>query len=222
MSSRQCDNKAIIILAVCLYTATISNAIISNQTCSPPDSINGFNYCGPAFCSKVRSELPTCDFTPTTFDYPDIISKLGSKKCKHNRDDRCTSKTLKSVMIGTGVKAAYCNDKYLVIHTDTSSGLPDYLETIPIPPESLSVTDGSQCVTRTLNGAFATIKIPLFPTMLNTSDPAINNIDSEVFSLEGGYKRYDVETGSHATMGLPIGGASTSLKRATLLIINKT
>ena len=206
MTSRQSDNRAIIFLAVCLSTATITNAFATNRTCTAPYASEVLGHCGPAFCDKIKSTLPPCDFTETPFDYPEMILKVGSKKCKQNRDDRCTSKTLGKVMKGKGVKAAYCNDKFLVIHTDTSSGLQDYLDTIPIPPTSLLLSDGTKCATRTLSAAFATIKIPLFPTMLDTSDPEINNIDSDAFAVGGSSRRYDTETGSYATMGLPIEG----------------
>ena len=208
MTSRLCDKTAVIVLVsvICLNITSMINAVAMDQTCPKPYSASGMGYCGPDFCDNVKSELPACEFENSVHNYPLIISKLDSKICKQNRDDRCQSKTLKSMMIGTGVKAAYCNDKFLVIHTDTSSGLLDYLETIPIPPESVSAVDGSKCSVRTLHHAFATVKIPLFPTMLETSDPAINNVGSDVFNVEGGYKQYDVATGSSATMGLPIEG----------------
>ena len=208
MTSQMSDKTAVIILlsVICLNITSMINAVAMNQTCSAPYSDGGLGYCGPAFCDKVRSELPSCELERTVHNYPLIISELDSKICKQSRDDRCTSKTLKSMMIGTGVKAAYCNDKFLVIHTDTSSGLTNYLENIPIPPESVSTVDGTECSVRTLHSAFSTVKIPLFPTMLETSDPAINNVGSDVFKVEGGYKQFDVAKGSSVTMGLPIEG----------------
>jgi hypothetical protein len=181
-----------------------------NQTCSPPTSFGGKGYCGPSFCDSTASKLPGCVFKSTkVWDYPSMISKLQTKTCTQSTDARCTSAALKALMVGQGIKAAYCNDAFLVIQTDASSGFPNYLDSIKNPPASTS-SDGTPCVTRYVNQDFMTLKIPLYPTMLSTSDPLVNNVNPNSFpnggaNADAAYMSTSVK-GTGATMGLPTRG----------------
>jgi hypothetical protein len=112
-------------------------------------------------------------------------------------------------MVGPGIKAAYCNDAFLVLQTDLSSGFGNYLDSIRNPPASIS-SDGTPCVTRFINQDFVAVKIPLFPTLLSTSDPLVNNVNLNAFpngagNSDGAYMSTSVP-GTGATMGLPTRG----------------
>ena len=85
---------------------------------------------------------------------------------------RCASAALAAVIVGGGVKAAYCNDAFLVIVSDGTPGFPTYLTSIKNPPGAVG-SDGSACVTRTVNPSYQTYKIPLNPTLLSTGDKPI-------------------------------------------------
>jgi hypothetical protein len=104
----------------------------------------GKGYCGPAFCDNVPNTIRTCDFgTVTTPNWATEVAKIQSKTCTQSTDSRCTSAYLASVIRGTGVKAAYCNDAFLVINGDGSGGFATHLNNITFPP-------GKPCLTLTL------------------------------------------------------------------------
>jgi hypothetical protein len=182
-----------------------------NMTCSPPVSQGGKGYCGPSYCDTSVSTLPACIFSSLTYNFPSIMSKLNSKTCTQSTDPRCTSAALAVLVYGNGIKAAYCNDAFLVIQSDETTGFDSYLGSIKFPPSSTS-SNGTTCVTRYVNNAFGTIKIPLYPTMLNTSDPLINNVNTNAFpngpsgTLDAAYMSTTVK-GTGATYGLPSRGS---------------
>ena len=173
------DNLFSVFLCL-LVTPVFCGGYPLNQTCSPPPSQGGLGYCGPSFCENVVNTLPGCVFTPKAQNYPAQVAKTGSKSCIQSTDPRCSSAALKALFVGQGVKAAYCNDAFLVIVSDGSSGFANYLGSIKNPPASTSES-GANCVTRYTNPAFMTTKIPLFPTLLLTADPAINNKNTKSF-----------------------------------------
>jgi hypothetical protein len=150
-----------------------------NQTCSPPQSQGGNGYCGPAFCDSIVNKLPACAFTQVKQDYPLLISKIGTKTCTQSTDPRCSSAALKALVFGNGIKAAYCNDAFLVILSDGTSGFSNYLGSIKNPPGSF-FSNGSMCVTRHADATYLVSKIPLFPTLLSTSDTT-NNLNTKAF-----------------------------------------
>ena len=41
---------------------------------------------------------------------------------------------LAALIKGTGIKAAYCNDQFLVVHSDLTAGYPSWIADIPNPP----------------------------------------------------------------------------------------
>lgn len=164
-----------------------------NQTCSPPQSQGGNGYCGPSFCDSISIKLPGCSFTQIKQDYPALVSKMGTKSCTQSTDPRCTSAALKALVFGRGIKAAYCNDAFLVILSDGSSGFSSYLGSIKNPPAS-TLSNGSMCVTRHADPTYLVSKIPLFPTLLSTSDTT-NNLNTKAFPNGAG-------EGDAAWMGL--------------------
>ena len=199
-----------VLLVVCLLWIDASSATYAlNTTCSPPASQGGKGYCGPSFCDSVQNTASACVFTNKVYDYAMLVSKISSKSCTQSTDARCTSAALKALMVGQGIKAAYCNDAFLVLQTDGTSGFSNYLGSIKNPPAAVS-SDGTACVTRTTNPGFQTVKIPLYPTLLSTSDPSINNVNTNSFPNGGadsnaGYMSTST-TNTAATYGLPTRG----------------
>ena len=194
-------------LAICI--GICSAGYLLNQTCSLPASQGGKGYCGPSFCDSIVNPDPGCIFTNKVINYPLLVSKTLSKVCTQSTDPRCTSAALAAVMVGQGIKAAFCNDQFLVILTDGSGGFQTLLGSIKNPPASSDST-GTTCVTRFVNPIYMTVKIPLFPTLLSTSDPAINNVNTNSFpngpgDNDAAYMSLSTP-GTAATYGLPTRG----------------
>ena len=174
-----------LIISTIFYIDVCSASFYLNTTCSPPISQGGTGYCGPSFCDAVINLKPTCIFASQTFNYAAIIQKIPTKTCTQSTDRRCTSAALTALMSGQGIKAAYCNDEFLVIHSDGTTGFSDSLMSVKNPPASIS-SDGTACVTRYTNPTYFSVKIPLNPTLLSTSDPLINNVNTNSFPMGGG------------------------------------
>ena len=182
-----------------------------NQTCSAPVSEGGKGYCGPSFCDNVQNSKPGCIFTNAPVNYQDRVANTKQYTCTQPTDPRCTSAALKALMVGQGIKAAFCNDAFLVIITDGTGGFATTLSSVKNPPASVDSTNVA-CVTRYVNPSFFTVQIPLFPKLLNTSDPSINNVNNKSFpaggaDADGGY--LSTAGGSGATYGLPTRGRVT-------------
>ena len=123
------------------------------------------NYtCGPSFCQRVSNAaccpanglpaLSTGGTCPTVTDPPvaQQIAGLTCRTCNQSSDARCSSAALSSTFVGPGVKAAYCNDDFLVVHSDGTPNHPTYLQYIQRPPGSAAsgAGYGDQCVTRSM------------------------------------------------------------------------
>ena len=203
------SNLIFSLMAVFFLCAGICSAYPLNQTCSPPKSQSGTGYCGPSFCETSASTASACVFTSNSVNYMERISTLSAKSCVQSTDSRCTSAALAAVVVGQGIKAAYCNDAFLVIISDGTPGYQTNLDSIKNPPGAVG-SDGSTCVTRTANPAYMTVKIPLYPTLLSTADPSINNVNSQSFpngpgDTEGAYMSTKTQN-TAATYGLPTRG----------------
>ena len=191
------------------YYAICTTTYALNYTCSPPASQGGRGYCGPSFCENSASLAKDCIFTSKIIDYQSSISKLASKSCVQSTDARCSSAALRAVIVGGGIKAAYCNDAFLVIVSDGTPGFSTNLESIKNPPGAVS-SDGSACVTRTVNPSYHVAKIPLYPTLLSTSDKNINNVNTNSYpagpgDANGAYMSSTIKN-TAATYGLPTRG----------------
>ena len=203
---------ALAIVVFLLSKSSAAQGYAMNYTCSPPPFAGGTGNCGPSFCALGETTAPGCDFGPSEdWDYPGIIGNINTIQCTQSTDPRCSTGAIHALVVGAGIKAAYCNDFYLVIHTDTTSGFPNYLDSIMSPPDSTSF-DGTQCVTRSSTDDFRTFKIPLNPEMLSTSDPSANNINSKAFpnggaNTHGGHIRMQSD-GNVIPIGLPAKGIS--------------
>jgi hypothetical protein len=149
------------------------------------------NTCGPAWCSFVNNAA-CCTATgnfpsasggvcPPVVPEQIKIAEIPCKQCSVSSDARCSSTGLKNLLapgIGYGIKAAYCNNEFLIVHSDGSPNHPTYLEYIQRPPGSSKSSPGAsypdQCVTRSMKPQWLAMKFPLSPIALSTSSKANN------------------------------------------------
>ena len=164
------------------------------------DGCNNKHTCGPSWCTLV-SNAACCTSTgnfasggvcPPTQPEPINIANIPCKQCTAATEARCTSTGLRSLLkpgIGYGVKAAYCNDQFLVVHSDGTPNHPTYLEYIQRPPGSAAsgASYPQQCVTRSMKSQWLAMKFPLSPVALSTSSKAnnANSFPSSSDSLSG-------------------------------------
>ena len=78
-------------------------------------------------------------------------------------------------MVGKGIFAVYCTDKFLVIFTNDEPNHPLNIMAIPHPPSGDSTPGYRGCVTRTNTMQFNVYKIPLYPVDLGVSSLNNNN-----------------------------------------------
>ena len=123
------------------------------------------------------------------FNYQARLSIIRSRKCIQSKDSRCSSEYLKSIISGSGIKAAYCNDKFLIVHTDLSAGYPNWISDIPNPPgggEDHDRTDQTETGIFCQTGAesmyeeYGVYKFPLTTTQL-PGDDYTNNLNLNAF-----------------------------------------
>ena len=77
--------------------------------------------------------------------------------------------------LGYGIKAIYCTDQFLVVHSDGVANHLDSLNLIPRPPGGGTGNYATACVTRNQEIQFLTFKIPLFPVELPSAS-LTNNV----------------------------------------------
>ena len=218
------------------------------MTCSPPGNLGGKGYCGPSYCDDAKKwsctgsgKCAVCEYESgfnqmgypydqsSPYDYQATLDAIGSYDCKPTQDHRCTSEYLSSIIKSPGIKAAYCNDLFLVIHTDMTGGYPTHLSDIPVPPgggENHDVTyqslTGIMCQTgeESMYEEYGRYKFPLETTLLDTATYR-NNVNREAFpagptrQAAGGYMSWKVGLGhdyGFATRG-PTGLTVTGTNR---------
>jgi hypothetical protein len=149
----------------------VGDVLASTNPINPStDNCDELDSCSPtSFCSRVSN--PTCSTPEPSINIADEIEQLGCRQCTQasvSEHPICSADGLKNTLVTpSGIQAAFCNDKYLVIH---ANGMPDhetYLEGVPRPPGGGG--GGSyddQCVTRSFVHQFQTFKIPLEYTLL--------------------------------------------------------
>lgn len=136
-----------------------------------------YSGCLPNFCftSKVvDASTPACEYTSGTCDYAVAVKNVGCRQCTQSTDPMCTTANLTNTIMGSTVKAAYCNDKFLVIHSTGLGNFEGNLDEIPFPPGGTS-TWGTGCRTRSQYQGYKITKIPLTFTLLPTST-GTNNV----------------------------------------------
>ena len=76
--------------------------------CPAPASLGGLGYCGPTQCSLAATSKPKCIYTGATINYAQRISAQTCRQCTQRATSMCTTSALTSIIVGTGVKAAFC------------------------------------------------------------------------------------------------------------------
>ena len=156
--------------------------------------------CGPSYCVRAsNTEAPNNKANVTDADLARQLLTLATKSCTISTDARCTKEGL-TALFGAypGVKAAcvptrcggryalrslspraaarYCNDAWLVIHSNNLPNHPVFLQAIQTPPGD---GDGGQYstqgVTRSYSLQWYAFKVPLTPQLLPTATAALNN-----------------------------------------------
>ena len=194
--------------AMTLNSATSLQDVGLDATCSPPTKLGGLGYCGPDYCEDAEKwsctgsgKCAVCTYirgsnqmgqtfnSVQPFDYQKRLDMIAYRPCKQSTDFRCESSFLYDSIVDSGIKAAYCNEMFLVVHTDLTGGFTPWLTDIPNPPgggEDHDRTDqtdtGIFCQTgpESLYEEYGIYKFPLTTHQLATSDYT-NNLNLESF-----------------------------------------
>eukprot|EP00930_Biecheleria_cincta_P084411 TRINITY_DN7388_c0_g1_i4.p1 TRINITY_DN7388_c0_g1~~TRINITY_DN7388_c0_g1_i4.p1 ORF type:complete len:748 (-),score=72.78 TRINITY_DN7388_c0_g1_i4:152-2284(-) len=142
-------------------------------------SCDSLTSCSPSEC--VTNSESDCSFNTPKVDFAAAMQTLSCKSCTQSTVTLCSSLASKLKTEGH-VKAAWCNDEFLVIVSD---GLPawtassaDYLGGIPLPPGGDSV-----CRVRTAAEQLLAFKVPLAPQQLPTGTR--NSVPSPLPGVSG-------------------------------------
>jgi len=177
------SSRILLIALSCVFVSVVesigtggTNLPASTATCANNICSNGCTTtsCSPQTCTSVSNSdlaMPT-----ETMDY---AGQISGATC----NSACTASTapicgaLSSIFMGTGIKAAYCTDQFLVIHTTGYPNHENWLAGIPRPPGG----DGDYAtadVVRTMRAQYQTYKIPLSVTV--SSDPSGQTMQSKL------------------------------------------
>jgi hypothetical protein len=170
-----------------------------DATCSPPTRLGGLGYCGLGYCEYAEKwsctgsgKCAVCSFLKgknqqglrydisKPLDYQMYLDRVTSYDCPNgqSKDARCTSEALAALIKGPGIKAAYCNDQFLVVHSDLTSNYPSWISDIPNPPgggeghtnmEQTLTHIFCQMGTESMYPAYGYYKFPLKTTLLKGS-----------------------------------------------------
>jgi hypothetical protein len=133
--------------------------------------------CGPAYCAKAsNAEAVNKRANMSDAAFAADLAHMTTRTCAISADPRCTAAGLRALFGGyPGIKVAYCNDGWLVMHSNNLPNHPSFLASIQTPPGD---GDGgayeTQGVTRSYSLAHMAFKIPLSPTLLPTGDNSNN------------------------------------------------
>jgi hypothetical protein len=114
------------------------------------------------------------------------IKTLKCRQCTQASPEKhsiCSTKALKETLIlPSEIQAAFCNDEYLVIHSQGRPNHPTYLEGVPRPPGGSDKPYDKDCVTRSFAMQSQTFKIPLNYSLLkdgrkNKVEGALPDVD---------------------------------------------
>lgn len=169
-----------------MLRAFVLTCLLSLAAAASLDATCG-TTCGASWCTKVSNAA--CSATPAQINVPLAISNIPCRTCTPSSADVCSTAFLTCTLptgdgSRYGVKAAYCNDDFLVIHSDNTPNHNDGLADVETPPGGDYCTNGAasgscgyanQCVTRSRITQFMSFKIPLNPVALATSD-VTNNV----------------------------------------------
>ena len=210
-------------LPLCLARSrsTTSNGINdlggSDPSCAADFCADGDSKRDTGSCDFAAMGYTDCDATCMQDGLNDDLScAAGNESCTQDASDdpRCTTAALKQAIesVGiSGVVAAYCNARFLVIVSSGDPGFTTTLDIVSQPPGGTDA-DGSDCVTRTWQTKFLKHKFPLtggdYPyTLLDTSDRSNNNNVESFPDGPGDCAKCYLYTEDRGAFGLPSGDA---------------
>lgn len=167
----------------------------------------------PAFCKLLVTKIKNCTIPISTVDVPRVVAFLPPKTCSTSTSPECKTESLNKLLIKSGgLKAAYCNDKFLIIHSDGTPNHDDSISQVEQPiqiqtkligndNERQKQGDDDFCQIRKTLRHFNAFKIPLNPIQLVNSDSS-NNADS--FSKNNITRLVDKNSGE--VFGIPLKG----------------
>ena len=161
-----------------LTTYNIVNSL-DTTTCNTPGWFYP-NTCSPAQCTAASN--PAC-ISNATVDLPTIEQSISKMTCNpsitQSTNAMCKNasliQTFQRGMVGHGIVAVYCTDKFLIIFTNDVPNHPLNLMAVPHPPAGSTQGGYTGCVTRYNYMQFNAYKIPLNPVDLNMSTLDNNN-----------------------------------------------
>jgi hypothetical protein len=127
--------------------------------------------CGPSYCARASNvDAVNTRGNMTDASFVSTLGRVTTRTCSISADARCSAAAL-AALFGRypGVKAAYCNDGWLVMHSNNMPNHPSFLASIQTPPGD---GDGgayeTQGVTRSYSLQHMAFKVPLSPVLLST------------------------------------------------------
>ena len=99
------------LFALMQLMASTATAQAIDYTCPAPISLGGLGYCGPTQCSQAQTSKPKCVYTGASINYAQRVSSQTCRQCTQRATSMCTTSALTSLIVGTGVKAAFCTGK---------------------------------------------------------------------------------------------------------------
>lgn len=180
--------------------------------------------CAASFCTTTKTD-PSCTWatsTDQTSDYAASIAEYTCQTCTSSTtDERCSVSWLNANLLTShsGLKGAYCNDKWLVIFSDGSPGFLGgtaaiNLGNIPQPPSGTDQDGTTACRTRSWWTGLEVWKVPLrdYYELLSTSTRFNNLEESNVATAfpSGASKAADgyLNSDSWGIYALPSGGSA--------------
>lgn len=172
----------LVLESACALTVTYDSYTVGgyqlNQSCSPAKSLGGLGTCATAeLCAGKQSSLPTCTWSTAPRNATEEVNKLACRSCIQSPNPICASSYLSRVVNNKGgIKAFYCNDRFLVMHTSAAGSHQGNLMDVPNPPGG-TFPNGSACKTRTQNEGYMRGRFPIQYSLLNTSTKDNNIAD---------------------------------------------
>lgn len=173
--------KSYAVLGVLLQRALVARGVSTTLASWQLVECSNAGTCGPSFCSLVNNG--PCTPQEQNITKTEMMRRVGLTGCKTcaaaPTDPRCTSAALLAVFGKfPGMKAAYCNEDFIVLQADGSPNHAGFLDKIQRPPGGGTGAYESQCVTRSMVTQQMVYKIPLRPVALSTASGLVNNVAS--------------------------------------------
>jgi len=217
-----------VVLGALTAGTSANTAALSETGCFATTEDGGWGFCGPVECNTMYRTCQgpatvgtstgswangyaagTCeefiDNSALNKELTDPFSEFKGNcdaTCTQVKTGVCSSEALAKIVIGDGVKYAYCNDLWLVIGATGETGVYESnLNDVPHPPGGTGGVTGE--LSKTTSDKVGASYIPIAPTALSTS-AATNNLDAfDVATGVGQYSYLSNSVTGEGTYGLP-------------------